>query len=214
MAPRRKRITKLGQHLRATREALSVDQKTFAAMNCVSERTLQRWENGYPPTAEQADRLLAACDQAPAELYNSLAVVLGIELLPPEEPLPPPVVVAPAAATPPPEEPAVVPATVHAAQLATPTVAPLAPPVPPRPSMADLRAALDAIVYAAAEERDVLPRHLRAFAVELLLGAERLGLTTSEAAHLVAARERTKVTVRRDEATPEAIAPREGAPPS
>ena len=208
MAPRRKRITKLGEHLRAAREALSVDQKTFAAMNLVSERTLQRWENGSPPTEEQAARLLEACDAAPAELFNALAAILGIELLE-EDPVPPPVVVPTVPPPPPRAGPPLVPETAPAAHAAAPAVVEAPAPPPPRPSRADLRAALDAIVYAAAEERDVLPRHLRAFGVELLLGAERLGLTTSEAAHLVAARERTKVTVRRDEATVEATGPRD-----
>jgi len=74
---------------------------------------------------------------------------------------------------------------------AAPVVA--TPVAPPRSPEVELRAALDAIVYAASEERDVLPRHLRAFGVELLQGAARLGLSVSEAARLVAVRERTKV---------------------
>jgi hypothetical protein len=41
--------------------------------------------------------------------------------------------------------------------------------------------------------RDVLPRHLRAFGVELLHGVARLGLGAKEAAELVAVRERAKV---------------------
>jgi hypothetical protein len=48
-----------------------------------------------------------------------------------------------------------------------------------------------------------LLKHLRAFGVELLEGVERLGLSAGEGARLVAARERTKVTVRRDEGTAE-----------
>ena len=67
-------------------------------------------------------------------------------------------------------------------------VAALAPPpvAPPRPTGVELRAALDAVVLAAAEEHDVLPRHLRAFGVELLLAVDRAGLGAKEAAALVA----------------------------
>jgi DNA-binding transcriptional regulator YiaG len=64
-----------------------------------------------------------------------------------------------------------------------------APPAP-RPAEAEVRASLDAVVLAAAEERDVLPRHLRAFGVELLLAVDRAGIGAKEAASLVAARQR------------------------
>ena len=175
MAPPRKRISKLGELLRAVRGALHVDQKTFAAMIPVSDRTLSRWENGFPPQPEHLLPIVDACEQAPGELHDAVAELLGVEL---EDPAPPPtpVLAAPAPAPPP-----------------APVAAPPAHIEPPRPSTTELRAALDAIVYAAAEERDVLPRHLRAFGVELLQAAARLGLTASEAASLVAARERAKV---------------------
>jgi transcriptional regulator with XRE-family HTH domain len=61
---------------------------------------------------------------------------------------------------------------------------------PPSP----LRAGFDAIILGAAERRDVLPRHLREFAVEMFEGADRLGLSARDAARLVAAEERTKGT--------------------
>ena len=200
MPPRRKRITKLGEHLRAARQALAVDQKTFAAMNLVSERTLSRWENGVlSPTPDQRGRLLEACEQVPPELYRAVARVLGIELVE-EEPVPPPLVAEPLPEPPPPPPLPVEPPP--AAVIESAALAPVEaiPPAPPRPTVAELRAALDAVVYAAAEERDVFPRHLRAFGVELLEAVERLGLSGSEAARLVAARERTKVTGRTDEA--------------
>ena len=63
-------------------------------------------------------------------------------------------------------------------------------PQPQRASAAEMRAALDAVVYSAAEERDLLPRHLRAFGVELLQAVERLGLSAREGAELVAVREK------------------------
>ncbi len=66
---------------------------------------------------------------------------------------------------------------------------------PPRtaPTATELRAVLDAVVFAASEERDVLPRHLRAFGVELLLAIDRAGVSAKEAAALVAARDRGTV---------------------
>jgi len=42
------------------------------------------------------------------------------------------------------------------------------------------------VIYGVAEERDVLPRHLRAFAAELLLAVARAGLSPKDAAALVA----------------------------
>ncbi len=154
MAPERKRITPLGSALRAARDALSLNQKTFGAMLLVSARTLSRWENGRQPTSAEAERILDRCDNVPDGVFESLADALGIEL--PAEPVP-------------------------------------VLPAPPRVPEVDLRAALDAIVYGASEERDVLPRHLRAFGVELLQGAARLGLSVSEAAQLIAVRDRAKV---------------------
>jgi transcriptional regulator with XRE-family HTH domain len=47
------------------------------------------------------------------------------------------------------------------------------------------RAAFDALVLEFAEARDLLPRHLREFAVELLLAADRMGLSPAQAAGFV-----------------------------
>jgi transcriptional regulator with XRE-family HTH domain len=75
---------------------------------------------------------------------------------------------------------------------AAPAVAPEpAAQAPQPPTPAQLRAAFDAIILSFSEERDVLPRHLRAFAVELLRGAARLGVGTDEAAGLVAVAEKS-----------------------
>jgi transcriptional regulator with XRE-family HTH domain len=84
---------------------------------------------------------------------------------------------------------------IDALGLEVPSPAPVAPAVPPPPqppTAADLRASLDAIILAAAEHRDVLPRHLRAFAVELLKGVDRLGIGAKEAALLVAPPQRVE----------------------
>jgi transcriptional regulator with XRE-family HTH domain len=72
--------------------------------------------------------------------------------------------------------------------LVEPAVAPAppSPPPPPAPASAELRASLDAIILSVAEERDLLPRHLREFAVAILEGVDRLGLSAREAALLVA----------------------------
>jgi hypothetical protein len=47
------------------------------------------------------------------------------------------------------------------------------------------RAAFDALVLEFAETRDLLPRHLREFAKELLLAADRMGLSPAQAAGFV-----------------------------
>jgi transcriptional regulator with XRE-family HTH domain len=78
-----------------------------------------------------------------------------------------------------------------AEQLGVAPPAAATPDTPPRTD-AELRAIFDAVVYGAAEERDVLPRHLRAFGVELLLAVAESGLSAKEAAALVAARDREK----------------------
>jgi transcriptional regulator with XRE-family HTH domain len=69
------------------------------------------------------------------------------------------------------------------------SAAPAAPATRALPTVAELRAVFDAVVFAASEERDVLPRHLRAFGVELLLAVDRAGVSARDAAALVAARE-------------------------
>jgi transcriptional regulator with XRE-family HTH domain len=59
--------------------------------------------------------------------------------------------------------------------------------VPDAPAVTeDARPALDAVLLAAAESRDVLPRHLRAFAIEMFDAADRLGLSARQASHLLA----------------------------
>jgi transcriptional regulator with XRE-family HTH domain len=171
MAPRRKRNTVVGQCLRAAREALHLGQRDLAAHVFVSARTVSRWENGEAPNEEQGARILALLrGRAPAQ-HDALGAALGYEMV---EPAP----VAPAP---------------------LPPAAPAVAPAPPERTELELRASLDAIVYAASEERDVLPRHLRAFGVELLQGVARLGLSAKDAAELVAVRERTKVAGERNE---------------
>ncbi len=61
----------------------------------------------------------------------------------------------------------------------------ISPSASPGGSMA-LRASFDSIILSAAERRDVLPRHLREFAVEIFVSADRLGLSARDAALLVA----------------------------
>jgi transcriptional regulator with XRE-family HTH domain len=161
MAPRPKRISRLGEALRAAREALAFDQPDLAGRVFTSTRQLSRWENGTMPPPRKAQLLLDVLSAAPAAHVAALADALGIEL--PEVTAEPP------------------PAT---APLPPPPAAPV-----PRPA-SELRAAFDAIVYAAAEEHDLLPRRLRAFAVDLLRGVDRLGVSAKDAAVLVAMAER------------------------
>src|SRR6202012_1765001 len=92
-------------------------------------------------------------ENVPASLYNALATALGFELV--DDDAPTVATVAPTVATVAPEivaPPPVVAESPRARNLADPA----------------LRGALDAVVLAASEARDVLPRHLRAFGVALL----------------------------------------------
>jgi transcriptional regulator with XRE-family HTH domain len=162
MAPPRKRNTPFGQLLRALREALKMDQRAFATLIPVSDRTVSRWENGRRPSPDQIERLLSLAERPAPAVHDAMATLFGYEL---ES-----------------AEPAVAPQPAP----------PVAPPPPPRPTLVEQRAALDAVVYAASEERDLLPRHLRAFGVELLQAVDRLGVTVKEAAELLAVRERAK----------------------
>jgi transcriptional regulator with XRE-family HTH domain len=164
MAPRSKRVTPLGQALRNARLTLGLTQVELGRRVYVSSRTVCRWENGVAPSEAEATRILQICDGVPDEIHDDLAVALGFQLV---EPAPPP---------PPPPTIVVVPAPSEQ----------LALPAPPSVPLVDARAALDAVLLANAERRDVLPRHLRAFAVELLVAADRLGLSAKDAADLVA----------------------------
>jgi transcriptional regulator with XRE-family HTH domain len=167
MAPRARRITRLGDALRAARGAVGLDQHGLGARVFVSARQISRWENGTPPAPEQAQRILDVLSIAPPHHVANLADALGIEL--PE---------------------------VEEAPKQQPPPRPPPPPVAAPRSPSELRAAFDAIVYAAAEEHDLLPRRLRAFAVDLLRGVDRLGVSPKEAAVLVALAERPDVTSR------------------
>jgi hypothetical protein len=115
------------------------------------------------PTEEQGAQLMAFLRPRAPVHHDRLGAALGYEMVQPEPVAPAPL---------PPAAPAVAP--------------------PPVRTELELRASLDAVVYAASEERDLLPRHLRAFGVELLQSVDRLGLSAKEAAELVAVRERTK----------------------
>jgi transcriptional regulator with XRE-family HTH domain len=171
MPPPRRHISDLGEALRAARQVLHLDQVGLAQRVPTSSRQVSRWENGLRPDPVHAARILDVFASIPAPLYAALADALGVELPDAEEAPPPP---------PPPQAPQPVLAP-----------APIVPPPPARPSTAELRASFDAIIFAVAEQRDVLPRHLRAFAVELFQGADRLGVSAKEAALLVAVPERS-----------------------
>jgi transcriptional regulator with XRE-family HTH domain len=160
MAPPRRYVSRLGEALRIARDAIGIGQLDLARRIPTSARQVSRWENGLQPTPPDAARILAVFEQAPDEVYAMLARELGIELAEPE--------VAPGVAP----APIVADPAGGAAQRSTPV---------------QLRASFDAIILSFSEDRDVLPRHLRAFAVELLRGAARLGVSTEDAATLLAA---------------------------
>ena len=173
MAPPRRVDSDLGDALRTARQALKLDQVGLARKIPVSARQVSRWENGGRPTERQTQRLAIVFSGVPANILRDLYDALGLDLPEAED-----------TAAPPPPVP-------------SPPAAPPAP-VAARPSAADLRASFDAIIYAAAESRDLLPRHLRAFAVELFQGAARLGVEPKEAALLVAAAAAERVTVAKE----------------
>jgi transcriptional regulator with XRE-family HTH domain len=170
-----KRITPLGEVLRAARRAFYWNQEALGKRVYVSSRTVSRWENGVADIDEgAAARLFDAFRNAPKPIVEALAYHLGMELEEEEvEPAP----------APPPAQPAAPVGPRAVAEMAR---------APARPAADEARATLDAIVYAVAEERDLVPRHLRAFAVELLRGVDKLGLDAKEAAVLVAAPERDR----------------------
>lgn len=180
MPVKRKRVTPLGEVLRKARQQLGFDQDALGARVYVSKRTLARWESGeMAPTPEQSRRLLGAVSKAPSEVVTSLAALLGVEL---EEDVPDeaPVVAAPS------------PPVAHvAAPAPVPQPAPAPPPLPPLPqwSPADVRVALDAVVLAAADEHDVVPRKLRSFGAALLRRVGELGIPAKDAAAHVAIKE-------------------------
>jgi transcriptional regulator with XRE-family HTH domain len=153
MAPPRKRTTRVGELLRAGREALSLTQDALASRVFVSTRQVSRWENGASPSEDERIRLFNALATGPDAVVAALADALDIDIeIKGEAVQPPP----------------------------SPARSPTAR------TSAELRASLDAIILAVAEERNLLPRHLRAFAVAILQGVDRLGLSAREAAVLVA----------------------------
>jgi transcriptional regulator with XRE-family HTH domain len=175
MAPRRKRITPVGEQLRAVREQLGCTQRDFGALMYVSERTVSRWENGQPPTEKEEKRLLDVCLRHSAALHDQVAVALGYEL----EENAPPAAPAPAPVAPEPVAPRAV-------------LAPVAPPpsleeaVATRASDPALRAAFDAVVYGACEEHDVSPRALRSFGAALVRALKTHGVAHEDAIALLA----------------------------
>ncbi len=137
MAPPRRFESELGRALRAARLALSASNwaDLRATRVPVSTRQVSRWENGFPPNEADALRLSTVLAAVPAPIRATLLDALGLEVL-----------AAPSVALVPPPPAGVAPP----------------PPPSPRPTAAQLRAQLDAVIYATAESRDVLPRHLRA----------------------------------------------------
>jgi transcriptional regulator with XRE-family HTH domain len=172
----RRRITRLGELLRAVRHALSFDQAALAARVYSSSRNVSRWENGTAvPTGRQAQFLVGAVADAPESLVEELAQLLKVPSPYADDDEDEPTAVVPTAAGAP-----VAMTGEHA--LASPA------PVTPRATLDELRAIVDGLVFSTSEERDVLPRHLRAFGVELLLAVDRAGVAAREAAAVVAGR--------------------------
>ena len=162
----RTRVTRLGELLRAARGALVLNQAGLAKPLYVSKRTLARWENGEAtPTTAQGARLahLLAAAGAPENLVLAIAEELGV----------------PAPAVEEEEETVVNPPAAAGPTLAEPR---------PSPSPAQWDAEHQAMLDAVADERDVLPRHLRAFGAQLLLAVDRAGLSPRDAAALIVSR--------------------------
>ncbi|MBI4613506.1 MAG: helix-turn-helix domain-containing protein [Planctomycetes bacterium] len=159
----------LASLLRRARRQLSLEQRQLAGRVDFSTRTVSRWETGraVPPLAVRP-RLLQVLSGASPELVGLIARALG---------LPPPAGTVPSQ---PKATPEVTPAATVPSQPAPAATVPSQPPPiakadearppaePPAPDPEVLRAALEDLLHAGAEELDVSPRRLRAVLLDLL----------------------------------------------
>jgi transcriptional regulator with XRE-family HTH domain len=163
MAPRqRSNVPPLATLLRSARAKLGLSQKDLAKRFQVVPRTLSRWEAGLArPTLEWRDLVAEQLSGIDGETWRAIVKELVLPLDEMLEKCPRHKALLPAAAAPLP--------------FTTTTHAP----------MPDARAALDAIVRAAAEELDVTAKRLRSALGNVLADIARLQLAPLDARELV-----------------------------
>jgi transcriptional regulator with XRE-family HTH domain len=157
----------LAMLLRRARLALGLNQRRLLKHLQVSDRTLTRWEAGEArPTKEWRERVAFVYGNVDGETWRAIVAELELPL---EEML----VKVPQqrAKLPPPPEPKP-PATAEREA--------------PAPTPKEVRARMDDVVRAAAEELDVTARRLRAMLGNVLADLDAMGLTMREArAHVL-----------------------------
>lgn len=155
--------------LRRAREQLGLEQRALAKHLRIAPRTLSRWEAGTAkPVRDSRELVATVCENIDGETWRALVAELGLSVdamlgknAVQRAKLPPP---------PPPPEPS-----------ALEPVPPELPPPPPPPTAAQVRAALDDLVRATAEDLDVTARRLRAALGNVLADLAVLGLSPAEA---------------------------------
>jgi transcriptional regulator with XRE-family HTH domain len=171
----RPNATPLAMLLRRARLSLGLNQRTILKHLKVSDRTLTRWEAGeMRPTKELRERVSIIYGNVDGETWRAIVAELKLPLdamlekvpqqrakLPqPPAPEPPPIVESPPA--------------------------PPAETTPPTPTTKEIRARMDDIVRAAAEELDVTARRLRAALGNVLADIDAMSISPSEArAHVL-----------------------------
>jgi transcriptional regulator with XRE-family HTH domain len=152
--------------LRRARTQLGLEQRALAKHFQITPRTLSRWEaGGARPVRDCRELVAKVLENIDGETWRAIVTELGLPLdqmlaknAIQRAKLPPP---------PPPPEP--------------PPPEPEPPPAPPAPTSAQIRAALDDLVRATAEDLDVTARRLRAALGNVLADLAALGLSPAEA---------------------------------
>jgi transcriptional regulator with XRE-family HTH domain len=166
---------------RRARQQLGLEQRALAKYLDVTPRTLSRWEAGAArPVRDLREHVATVLENVEGETWRAIVEAMGLPLdamlaknAIQRAKLPPP--------PPPPEEP--------------PTIETAPPPIantPPPPSAASLRAALDDLVRATAEDLDITARRLRAALGNVLADITALGLSPAEAREHILHRARTR----------------------
>ena len=165
----------LAMLLRRARLQVGLNQRSLLKHLEVSERTLTRWEAGETrPTKEWRERVAFVYGNVDGETWRGIVAELKLPL---EEMLTK--VPQQRAKLAPPPEPELTPTTPK-------TEPEPPPPAPPAPTPKEIRARVDDLVRAAAEDLDVTARRLRAALGNVLADLDAMGLSPKEArAHIL-----------------------------
>jgi transcriptional regulator with XRE-family HTH domain len=153
--------------LQRLRRALKWNQSQLGARLGVSVRTLTNWECGYwLPHFKQRLHIVLSLREVPPEHVLEVADALGVS-----------------------GDPLVAPLLKQfedALDLPVEEIAPVVSPPPPRPTQAELRAAVDPIVLDAANTLDARPNDVRAVVARVVAACVGLGATLDEVGEVVA----------------------------